>query len=224
MAPKRGNTTAKKAHAVVNEKSKPAKAPKAAKASKEAPPVLEEPRWKRRQLSRRETDEQTQRFIDRKLSHVPPAILETVQNLEGLRVRDFIKRELKRTKSVNGRLASKFMVNLYEEYDLGSGIFSGLPEPEGDESVDEELLDLMGQCHDENPVLRNPKPLAKYLEVCRPLTYTNLQGLMNGIVEGALLSHNNAQKLQVAALGYIARAACVLISGLHCLRGARFMR
>ena len=41
------------------------------------------------------------------------------------------------------------MVRLYDQYDLPSTVFSKLPLPENDdESVDMEVLELLGLCHD----------------------------------------------------------------------------
>ena len=121
-----------------------------------------------------------------------------------MKLNDYIAREVRGQGKRNGRLSSKFMVRLYEECDLGSAVFNDLPDPaEDDASIDEELLELLGQCHDENPVSRNPKPLVKYLTTVAPLNRTSFHGLLHGIVEGPLLSHSSAQKLQVAALGYI---------------------
>jgi hypothetical protein len=166
----------------------------------------EETQAKRRQLNRRETDVQTQRYIDRKLSHIPASIVETVENKEGLSIRDFIAREIRSHRELNGRLSSKFLVKLYAEYDLGNSVFADMPEPSAaDEILDEELMDHIGDCHDENPVNRNPKPLCKYLKSCPIMNSTNFHGLLHGIVEGPLLSHANASKVQVAALGFIAR-------------------
>lgn len=202
---KKGGAKAKAASKAAS-KAAPSKAKRTQPAaSSTAPAESLEVARKKRPLMRRETEAQTQRFIDRKLSHVPASVLETVENCEGLKVRDYIAREVKRVRRSHGRLSSKFMVKLYDEYQLEATVFMGVPEPSEDESVDEELLDLLGQCHDENPVHRNHKPLAKYLQSCRRLSYTNLFGLLKGIVEGPLLSHSNAQKLQVSALEYFAR-------------------
>ena len=72
----------------------------------------------------------------------------------GLKLKEFIAREVRGQKKRNGRLSSKFMVKLYDEYDLDSSVFNDLPDPEEDDaSVDEELLEHLGQCHDENPAV-----------------------------------------------------------------------
>lgn len=88
---------------------------------------------------------------------------------------------------------------------MGSQVFLDLPQPTDEEEPDEELLEYLGQAHDDNPVSRDARPLMKYLDSCAILSYSNLYMLLNGIVEGPLLSHSSAQKLQVAVLAYFAR-------------------
>ena len=188
-------------------KASPKKAaePKKKTSKRDAEAVAKLSPAKRRQLTRRDTEDAVERFVERKLSHIPFGILDAVTNKERLTLHELIRREVKSTRSANGRISSKFMVKLYVEYELGSQVFRDLREPSEEESLDEEVFDLLGQCHDENPVLRNPKPLVKFLDMCSPLSYTNLNGLLNGIVEGPLLSHAHAQKLQVATLAYVSR-------------------
>ena len=96
MAPKR------KASASVVAKAAPkraargkakAKAGPQAKAKASAKPaavVSPKAEAKRRQLVRRDTEEQTQRFIERKLSHIPENIFKNVVNEEGMKVEQFI--------------------------------------------------------------------------------------------------------------------------------------
>ncbi len=51
-----------------------------------------------RQLERRASDEQVQRFTDRRLCHVPTSTLETVVSEDGLSVRACVKLELENKK------------------------------------------------------------------------------------------------------------------------------
>ena len=109
-------------------------------------------------------------------------------------------------------MSSKFKVKLYEEYALGSHVFSELPDPSDDDAhIDEDLVEYLGYAHDENPVIRNTKPLARYLGTCAPLNSVTFNGLLRGVLEGPLLSHGSAQKLQVAMLGMIHRRKLLLL-------------
>ena len=58
--------------------------------------VMEEERTpKRRQLARRDTEEQCERFVERKLSHIDPPRLKGIRNAEGQTVEQFIRQELR---------------------------------------------------------------------------------------------------------------------------------
>ena len=60
--------------------------------------VMEEERKpKRRQLARRDTEEQCERFVERKLSHIDNSRLKGIRNAEGQTVEQFIREELRKT-------------------------------------------------------------------------------------------------------------------------------
>ncbi len=77
-------------------------------------PAEDAPKGCRRQLTRRLTEEQTDRFVERKLSHISMSIIDTVENSEGLKLKDYIAREVRGQKKRNVRSSSEFMVKLDE--------------------------------------------------------------------------------------------------------------
>jgi len=127
-----------------------------------------------------------------------------VKNEAGQHISDFVKSAIREKRKSNGRLGSKFTLQLYEVFDLHSHVFDELSEASTDEEdADAELVDKLSTAHDENPAQNRPKPLINLL--CRAGRYSKLNyyALLRGSVEDPLLSHQNAVKVQVAVLGYV---------------------
>ena len=157
-----------------------------------------------RSLERRSSDEQVERYCERKLSHVPDERMETLRDGENLSIKGFIKKELRQKRLVQGRLASAFTVILYTRFDLLTGTWDLLPKPV--RSVrDNELIEFLELCHDENPCLRSIKPLIGYLLGVKLLDQMNFIALLKGVLAGPLLAIEKAFRLQAAVLEYIAR-------------------
>jgi hypothetical protein len=77
-------------------------------AANEAADSLHEPNMKRRQICRRDSDEQVARTIEGRLAHLPAATWEGKKNREGLTVREFVKRELKTNSKDGKRVNTRF--------------------------------------------------------------------------------------------------------------------
>ena len=162
----------------------------------------------KRRVQRRDTDDQTERYIARKLGHLSEARLHSVQSKSGVSLYDYVKEEVRKKKKVRGRLGSKFTLQLYRDFDFERGTFDALSDCEVEDEDAEmglEMCEALSQAHDENPSARKPTPLIKYLERCGRLSKFNYYGLLNGVLAGPLLCHKHARKLQVAVLHYVAR-------------------
>jgi hypothetical protein len=75
--------------------------------------VVEKSPNKRKQLNRRKSDDQADRYIARKLGHVDETRLKTLRNDEGDSVFQYVKKELKSKRCTQGRLTSAFAVQLF---------------------------------------------------------------------------------------------------------------
>lgn len=160
---------------------------------------------KRRQIQRRNTEEQCARFQERKLSHIDQVRLRTLRNEEGQSIEQFICDELRTKRCKQGRLSAKFLVRLYKSFNLASDTWDALPRPPADGEHDEELAQLISLCHDENKFTRDTSPLCAHLETCAELDIGPLLSLLHGSLAGPLLDEGNASKVQNAVLHYMAR-------------------
>lgn len=125
--------------------AKPAKgskatSPKGAHSKRAAPKVApagvsEANKRKRSQIKRRDSDDQADRYLARKLSHVGEARLKTLRSDAGLSTHDYVKAELKRKRCAQGRLSSAFAVQLYKDFNLQGGTWEDLPTPPDSEAT-----------------------------------------------------------------------------------------
>ena len=132
-----------------------AKKASAKQAAKPADEVVEKNGKRvRKQINRRDSDEQAERYVNRKLSHVDASRIKTLRNEDGLSIHNYVKAELKRKKCTQGRLSSTFAVQLFKSFNLEAGLWDDLPEPPKGET-NEELYELVSLCHDENRFVRD---------------------------------------------------------------------
>ena len=157
-----------------------------------------------KKLERRSEDVQVDRYCERKLSHVHAERLLTLRNASNQSIKQFVKAEMKAKKLNQGRLASAFTVKLYSQFDLLSGIWDALALPKKS-APDLELREKLNLCHDENPAMRNIKPLMTYLLQIMMITHMSFIGLLKGVLAGPLLNIEKAFRLQAGVLGMIAR-------------------
>jgi hypothetical protein len=197
-------------------KVKPADKKKAAKGYKaadvddgsvaEAALVAKNPR---RQLERRETDEQFERIKDRKLSFVPIEVFSTKVDTDGISAKDCIMAEVRRNKITKSRLSTKFWVGFWEKYDFGDVLADTLPCPPEADVVDSELLEAIGVARQDNPIERNPDELVRYLRNCKGMNERSYFGVLTTMQEGPTLGHKHAVRIQVAVLELIGRTRSV---------------
>lgn len=166
---------------------------------------------KRRQLERRNTEEQVKRIISRKLGHFDAHVIKTQTNARGQTVYMWIRDQVKSKQNINGRLSTQVWTQFWREFDLSGDIAERLPvPPEGaNETVDEELIEGLWAARHANPAERSPVALTRYLEKAPKMSETSLYGLLQAIQIGPNLSRAHAMKLQVATLQYFARCACL---------------
>lgn len=179
---------------------------------------------KRRQLERRNTEEQVKRIIARKLGHLDAHVIKTQTNAKGQTVFMWIRDQVKSKQNASGRLSTQVWTQFWREFDLSGDISERLPvPPEGaDETVDEELIEGLWAARHANPAERSPVALTRYLEKAPKMSETSLYGLLQAIQIGPNLSRAHAMKLQVATLQYFARCACLCMYTCACLcRGKR---
>jgi hypothetical protein len=153
-------------HSIMAPKAKKAKAPKVAKAlvqlasssSSSTAVVASEPgpharehqdlnqhEQKKRRLNRRTSDEQVERALQARTSHIPLSVWETRRDKAGRTVRQVVKDALKSVRSgdVRGRLSTKFWTSLHETFELNETLADNLAEPPLDQDVNPELLEVL---------------------------------------------------------------------------------
>ncbi|CAK0827347.1 unnamed protein product [Prorocentrum cordatum] len=145
------------------------------------------------------------RFIERKLSHILESRIKTLRDAEGQSIATYAEKEMRRRRVHQGRLSGQFLQQLYADFQLEAGTWDDFPPPAEDGVLNEELQDLVMQCHDENKVTRDAKPLCCYLETRGELDEANDHFLLKSSLPGPMLDATNSRNIHVAILGYIAR-------------------
>ena len=216
MAPKKArNTKVAVAPAAASKKkaktTSAAAAPATASMKKKAPVVVissgsaadDEGQKKRRQLDRRDTEEAVERYKQRKLNHIPEGRLLTVRNAEGKTVDQHITDEIKSKRQSQGRLASAFLVSIYDQFNLYGDQFDDLPQPDGSR-INPDLEAAMEAAHDDNPVKKSIKPMLNLLARKEQCDEMNFTALLKSSSPGPLLVVKDAVRIQVAVFEWIA--------------------
>eukprot|EP00927_Polykrikos_kofoidii_P024388 TRINITY_DN22191_c0_g1_i1.p1 TRINITY_DN22191_c0_g1~~TRINITY_DN22191_c0_g1_i1.p1 ORF type:complete len:340 (-),score=58.81 TRINITY_DN22191_c0_g1_i1:1157-2176(-) len=191
----------KKVVGKANKSARPKKASKAISANDETVAACADQVKRERDPTK---DQQVKRYIKRKASHFTEAQIKTMRNKQNVSISEYIAAGLRVKNCKQGRLSSSFSVSLYGSFDLRSNAFDELSDP-GSADTDEELFAFLGQCHDENPGEKNLKALKVHLTRCPRMNEKNFYGLLNGVLEGHLLTCDRALSLQAFMLSYIAR-------------------
>jgi len=161
---------------------------------------------KRRRCRRRDSDEVADRSVQGRLGHLPAGIWEGMRNAKGQSIRDVVKVEIGSKKQCKGRLSSKFWTGVFEDFGLSDSLAEQLAPPEGDESVDEDLVQALGVVHHENPASRRTSQLERFLDYCPELNRTSLFGLLRSVMESPTLTRTGAFRCQISVLKYMHRA------------------
>ena len=184
--------------------------PLAALATEDTPEAQQRQNNKvRRRLDRRQTNEQVERIVDRKLAPIFPALVianATTQHGEG--VHDYIGRHLVSTRNSNQYLSTRFWTQFYREFDLRENCLDNLPGPE-DENVRDEIKHILTA---DTPTQRFVEPLERFLESCTGLSYTEFFGLLQFTNESPSLSLGLSIRARIAILFHCAR----ILSSLYC--------
>ena len=161
---------------------------------------------KRRRLNRRDSDDQVERLIVSKLSNFTSEAIEGTQSSDGVSIRDYLKGSLREFKNDKKRFNPRFWVTFFQKFPLKRSAAERLEMPEmvyGE--ISDELLTCLAAAHSENPATRSVEPLERFLEHCGELTKPEVYGLLNGVMEGPMVTRQQSYRCLTAILGYIAR-------------------
>lgn len=160
---------------------------------------------KRRQLNRRSSDEQVERALAQRLSHLPDEVWRTKVNKDGLSISEYVKRAHKKMHSDGKKLGTKFWSDVYNEFDLNESCADALEDPPEDLPVSKDLLMALASARSGNPCGTPAAQLERFLERCGVLNRAELYGLFRAAMEGPSLPRVVAVKCQVAILRYLGR-------------------
>jgi hypothetical protein len=166
---------------------------------------LEGPTKRRRQLSRRSSDEQVERAVAARLSHLPDEVWRTKVTKDGLSISEYVKRWTKKMHSDGKRLGTKFWTDLYNEFDLNESCADSLEDPPDDLKVNKDLLVALAAAQCGNPAGAPSAQLERFLDHCPQLNRAELYGLFRATMEGPAMPRNVAVKCHIATLRHLAR-------------------
>ncbi len=106
----------------------------------------------------------------------------------------------------NGRLSQEFWTLLYQSFGL-SNIYEEDMEPPDDDDEEGcvELYDTLKIALHKNPALRKIKPFQSYMAHATSLDRSSAYGMFMMTLEGPRLTRENAVRMQIAILEFLAR-------------------
>jgi hypothetical protein len=158
---------------------------------------------KRRQLSRRSSDQQVDRIIESKFAGLDIVHRET-HTVNGELLRDRIARD-RRELPPGGRLGACYYRDLLMEWSAGQAGWQDLrPSVKGESVKDELILNLDLCCHS-NPNVRTIEPLCAYLRNCEALNQTEVYGAIKAIAANSVLGHQKRDIVVQEIMEYLVK-------------------
>jgi len=177
---------------------------KASPRKKASPKKGNQQKQPRRQLERRDTDEQVERALGKRLNHIPVSRWQGAVDEEGVDFWTFIGRSLKKAHSTGKKLGTKFWAATYERFGLNESAAADLADPPEDEVVDPNLLAVLSVANNGNPAGNPGAPFERYMSHCGTMNRRSFYGMCGATCESPTMSRAVAQRCQVAILKYLA--------------------
>ena len=153
----------------------------------------------RARLARRDTDEQVERIIEKKLKPLYPMdMIAAAVHADGSTPRSLIAAEVKATKTTGEHLKQEFWSRFFQKFPLR--LASIVPEPAGHHAIRQDVLDAVAPMHHDNPAMRSASTLATYLEDVQDLSPGELHGI---ILRSQTISGEMRRQAILALLAYI---------------------
>ena len=160
---------------------------------------------KRRRLSRRDSEDQVKRLLDKNL--IPKFGKEVVGKLglSDLSVFEWMLVELRQLKADKKYWTSLTWQKLYKEFGLILSVEDSLDAPCGPANVDQGLFDALKGPHTRNCAERTAETVERYLESCKKLNMHELNGLLVSCGESPVVTKLMHSRLYVAIGKYFSR-------------------
>ena len=163
-----------------------------------------------RTLQKRDTDDQVDRIIERKLAHIPVSVLASARDSAGLSPRDVLAEGIKALRGSRKNLASEFWIKFYDRFDLNQDTANTeLEVSEGYELTDQHLIAALQSCHNKNPVKRTTANFTSFFAEAEGLSADDVVGCYKASMESAVVSKTNSAHMLSAIAGYIGRTTCI---------------
>jgi hypothetical protein len=194
------------------------------KVDKDASPQTKKQTKDRRQLDRRDSDDQADRVIidSGRLDHFPAQLWQNVTDDDGQDVRKYVKVINAKLLKMNpkGRWTPKMWWGLFEHFGLTNRLVDFFKAPGEDDGVaDMEMFSRLKQAHKEGSSIdARASPTERFLADCTKLTRASLYGLIVMSLEGKTLTRPVAMRLHVAILRYFARTESVRFASIVMFR------
>ena len=147
---------------------------------------------KRKQLARRDSDEQVDRYIAREFPHVSEARLLTVRSDDGKSLQAFVKEELKRRRSTKAGTTAPSHAGFMKTSNFIRTCSRVCPS-----RVSERNQKLEAAIEE----------IKSFWARCGNLDEIDMYALLNSVVPGPMLGWKESTQLQVAVLDFIARTS-----------------
>lgn len=166
------------------------------------------PSRKRRQLARRDTEDQCERAVEQHFSHMTKAQLESI-TVDGLCVRARIMQDIKGNKdcAARKRLGATYWKGVVAKYNEKLGATGQLEVKNKTQPVRDSLLQAIESATRKNPATRTIEPLVALLQHCASLNQREFVGMFTAVNScSQLLGRLATDTIYIEAMKYVRRA------------------
>ena len=185
-------------------KAKAASAPKVAAATSGTQLDEEPKKMPRRQLNRRDTEQQVERALrGPHFRHLSEATL-THKTIDGLTLRQRLTDAVHALEK-GQRIGSTVYTKLARDYGEGEDALEKLKPSDPNEPVNDALLQVLSQLEAENACGKSLKAFQMYMETCSELSERNLLGLVKACLSPRARCRSNADHVVAGVMVYFSR-------------------
>ena len=159
---------------------------------------------KRRQLGRRNSEQQVDRIMNTKFSSLELVHRET-HTVNGELLRDRLLRD-KRNMDPAARFGACYYRDLLMEWQAGSAGWSVVKPSVAGESISDSLIHALELCSHANPNRRSSEPLEAFLRNTGPLNETELIGTVKAVCANSDLGAIKKDSVVIEVMQYLVRA------------------
>ena len=160
----------------------------------------------KRRLDRRDTEDQIDRIVQRKLlPKFPKEIISGAVAADGSTPRGMIADEIRRTRTKGEHLKQEFWARFFVKHPLHRGVIALLPMPPDDQEVRHGVTEAIAPLKNKNPVCRQADHISQYLSLATDLNEAEIYAIVVAAQESTTVTSAMNIKTMLGIMRYAQR-------------------